>query len=359
MLDHERYLKQQPIFNDDKEAAPLDPALEFHPSALLESSKPRTIVTPFDTAGLITSLVAVQGSSLSKSHPLVLIGCADKSLRLYNLCTRELVHVFHSLHGNAAVRSINYIGNDIALTGGMDGNFIATDLATREQIGQEKAHSRFINATAWNADHSVLASGGFDGWIKLYRVSVEEGNKSVKFELLGSHKFMQIPTSVELIELDSKLNLLACTQDSTVMHFLSVPESSEAPPTSLEAIGKVNLLDAEYSSFVTFTPLHIAISSDRKRYAVATSHSPHLRIIVGRFGVDGIDLNLLAHAPQDKFSLPRITWSLDGKGIWCTGDDGVVRGIEVETGKLNLELRGAHDSKVSTIKRLFWQVAAV
>lgn len=360
MLDHEKYLKHQPVFNDDATAKPLDPALAFHPSTLLENTKPKSIVTPFDTAGLITSLICISDPILYNGVPLVLISSADKSLRLYDLQTQTLHHVFHNLHGTgAAVRSVIYAGDGIALTGGMDGRFVATDLITKRELGTAKAHSRFINAMAWDRASRILVSAGFDGLIKVYHVGIagEGDDRTVEFTLLGSQKFLQIPTAVELVWMESKLILLACTQDSTVMRFLSIPPAtaSDPIPTSLEQIGKLNLVDAEFS-LITFTPMHISISPDRKRYAVATSHSPHLRIIIGTFGQDGIDLNLLAHAPQDKFSIPHIAWSLDGKGIWCTGDDGVIRGIEVETGRLVAELKNGHDSKVGISLDLYLEI---
>lgn len=318
-------------------------------------------MTPFDTAGLITSVVYVgRDSQLYKNEvDLVLVSGADKSLRMYDAGKQTLLHVFHGVHGSgAAIRAITYIGHGIVVTGGMDGRFVATDLVSKETIGSERAHSRFINGIAYNAAHGILASAGFDGFIKLYKLKIVEGvHRQVIFTLLGTHKFLQMPTTVALVELGQpkQLVLLACTQDSTIMHFLAIPDNlGNAPVDSLTELRKVNLLDAEYSSFITFTPMHISVAPDGSgRYAVATSHAPYLRIILGNLNEDSIQQNILAHAPQDKFSTPRIKWSSDGKGIWATGDDGVVRGIEVASGNLVAELKGGHDNKVSDITDLY------
>lgn len=295
-------------------------------------------------------------SGLFDNADIVLTSGSDKSLRVFDAESKELIHIFYGLHGaSAAIRVIIYIGQGIVVTGGMDGRFVATDLERRVEVGSERAHTRFMNSVTYNSSHSILASAGFDGYIRTYKVKIIPGNSlKVTFTPLGSHKFLQIPTALALVETEdtkSSLTLLACTQDSTVMNFLAVPKlpaPSGAVPTSLPIIRKVNLVDAEFS-MITFTPMHIAIAPDgSNRYAVATSNTPNLRIILGNLKEDGIERNLHGYAPQDKFSIPRIKWSSDGKGIWTIGDDGILRGIEAASGKLVAELRSDHNNKVST-----------
>lgn len=38
-------------------------------------------------------------------------------------------------------------------------------------------------------------------------------------------------------------------------------------------------------------------------------------------------------APQTPYSTPQVVWRPDGSGVWVNGDDGLLRGLEVETGK--------------------------
>jgi WD40 repeat protein len=45
-------------------------------------------------------------------------------------------------------------------------------------------------------------------------------------------------------------------------------------------------------------------------------------------------------SPQSTYSTPALAWRPDGSGIWVNSDDGVVRGIEVSTGKVVATLRG-------------------
>ena len=114
--------------------------------------------------------------------------------------------------------------------------------------------------------------------------------------------------------------------------------------------------------------------------AVATSHLPHLKVIVVRLlfpDTSGrpdqeapqtaaavaradlalqdkedaaISLQVSTMAPQTPYSTPQIAWRPDGSGVWVNGDDGVVRGVEIKTGKVVALLR-AHEAG-SKVRRM-------
>lgn len=56
-------------------------------------------------------------------------------------------------------------------------------------------------------------------------------------------------------------------------------------------------------------------------------------------------------APQTPYSTPQVCWRPDGSGVWVNGDDGVVRGLEVKTGKIVATLRDGHElgSKIRSL----------
>lgn len=348
-------------------------------------------MTPFDTLGLVTAIRVAQiepqtikklhiddSKDDSKTHYFpdvcVLVSGADKSLRCYDARTRKQVYVWHGVHGSAAIRGIEHIGEGLILTGGMDGQFIVTQMGTCKMLGRVKAHNRFINAMSYDSKSQMLVSAGYDGLIKVYKLKQERDNgitSKVEFKPVAQHKFVQIPSVVKITTLkDGRTVVLAGIQDSTLLHYLLIPSEvgSNGVAQSLETLAKLNLLDAEFaSSFVVFSPMAIDLYTDEKtgiqRFAIATSHSPYMRVIIGQVeradssktttNQDGeetlglIEHNLLAHAPQDKFSMPKIKWSHNGNGVWITGDDGLVRGIEIETGKLVVELgKGKHTDKI-------------
>lgn len=357
------------------------------------------LVTPFDTLGLVTAIrvAYIEPQAIQKLHVkdgneittsqnfpdvCVLVSGADKSLRCYDVRTRRQVYVWHRVHGSAAIRGIEYIGKGMILTGGMDGQFIVTQMGTDAVLGRVKAHNRFINAMSYDSKSQMLASAGYDGQIKVYKLEQEKSEANVQiskvnFKPIAQHKFVQIPSIVKITTLkDGRRVVLAGVQDSTILHYLLIPDDNgitqgSHAAQSLETLAKLNLLDAEFtSSFVVFTPMAIDLYTDEKtgvqRFVIATSHSPYMRVIVGQVehasssnnnttiknkddqvDIGLVEQNLLAYAPQDKFSMPKVKWSHNGNGVWITGDDGIVRGIEIETGKLVVELgSGKHTDKI-------------
>ena len=48
-------------------------------------------------------------------------------------------------------------------------------------------------------------------------------------------------------------------------------------------------------------------------------------------------------APQTAYSTPQVVWRPDGSGVWVNGDDGVVRGVEVKTGRVVTLLKDGHE----------------
>jgi hypothetical protein len=118
--------------------------------------------------------------------------------------------------------------------------------------------------------------------------------------------------------------------------------------------------------------------SDPSLVALATSHLPHMKLIIVRLLFPGVEaqaalggtqasqartalalqdkedtairLQVSTLAPQTPYSTPVVVWRPDGSGVWVNGDDGVVRGIEVKTGKVVTMLKG-HEAgtKVRTL----------
>lgn len=53
-------------------------------------------------------------------------------------------------------------------------------------------------------------------------------------------------------------------------------------------------------------------------------------------------VNVSTLAPQTSYSTPRIVWRPDGSGIYVSSDDGIIRGIEMKSGK-QVAFLEAHD----------------
>lgn len=65
---------------------------------------------------------------------------------------------------------------------------------------------------------------------------------------------------------------------------------------------------------------------------------------------DAIIKEVFTAAPQSVYSTAVLAWRPQGNGVWVNADDGVVRGIEVKSGKVKAELRAsAGGEKVRTL----------
>ena len=64
-----------------------------------------------------------------------------------------------------------------------------------------------------------------------------------------------------------------------------------------------------------------------------------------------IQLHVSTMAPQTPYSTPQVVWRPNGSGIFVNGDDGVIRGLEANTGKIVATLQGGHEvgSKIRSI----------
>lgn len=64
-----------------------------------------------------------------------------------------------------------------------------------------------------------------------------------------------------------------------------------------------------------------------------------------------IQVHVSTMAPQTPYSTPQVVWRPNGTGVFVNGDDGVIRGLEANTGKIVATLQGGHEvgSKIRSI----------
>ena len=178
------------------------------------------------------------------------------------------------------------------------------------------------------------------------------------------------------------LYLILSRRDSTFLYFYLIREQDdgELPSVSVVEEGRQNLAPHS-NAWIGFTPSYLAVCpTDPSLLAIGTSHLPHMKAIVVRLLFPGssnnhIDLQhqsqaslaraslaiedreeramslfVTTMAPQTPYSTPQIVWRPNGKGLWVNGDDGVIRGIDVQSGKVVASLK-AHEpgTKVRTL----------
>ena len=187
--------------------------------------------------------------------------------------------------------------------------------------------------------------------------------------------------------------LVLSRRDSTFLYYYCITptsaESSSSRPSeatySVQEMGKQNLAPHS-NAWIAFTPSCLAVSpTDPTLVAVATSHLPHMKLIIVRLLFPfsssdfvsnddvqtqpqtqasqaraalavqdredkAIKLHVSTMSPQTPYSTPQVVWRPGGSGVFVNADDGVVRGIDTDTGKVVSLLR-AHEvgSKVRTL----------
>jgi WD40 repeat protein len=188
----------------------------------------------------------------------------------------------------------------------------------------------------------------------------------------------------------SELYLIAARRDSTFLYYYRItPTASESSSSqsskttySVQETGKQNLAPHS-NAWIAFSPACLSVCpTDQSLLAVATSQLPHMKLIIVRllFPTSGytsgvptsepttqaaqaraalaiqniedkaIQLHVSTMAPQTPYSTPQVVWRPGGKGVFVNADDGVIRGIDTQSGKVVSYLKG-HEvgSKVRTL----------
>lgn len=175
-----------------------------------------------------------------------------------------------------------------------------------------------------------------------------------------------------------ELYLIVGRRDSTYLYYYKLTEELNTSPSPhlaiiVEEAGRQNLAP-HANAWISFSPSSLAACpTDPTLIAVATSHLPHMKLILVRLLFPGpqgqgsatgfvggetqtaqaraelaiqdreeaaIVLHVSTMAPQTPYSTPQVVWRPDGSGMWVNGDDGVVRGLKAKTGKVVALLKG-------------------
>ncbi|KAK5110925.1 hypothetical protein LTR62_005463 [Meristemomyces frigidus] len=317
----------------------------------------------------------------------LLVSTADRRLHALDATTSVLRDSMSGLQDSPILSTLVYMGKYL-LTASMSGQLLLSDLAGHT-IERRRDHLKYIVRVAMLEDDShglLLATAGWDCKVVLYkpRLSREEGGEDT-FMLGDPIATIILPTKPEAMVLTlhpetSQPIVLLTRTDSNLIYFYS----AESTPRLL---GKQNLAPHS-NAWVAFTPSAIALSpTDPTLLAVGTSSVPHMKLLIVRLlfppynqpmlptrslaaepqdtqssqarrelalasrEAAAIQIHCTTMAPQTAYSTPAVAWRPDGSGVWVNGDDGVVRGVEVRSGKVVRVLGGGHEegSKVRCI----------
>jgi len=272
----------------------------------------------------------------------------------------------------------------------MSGKLMIHDHQTGHLLAERRDHSKWaVHVTSWTSPDGqslLIATAGWDQKIHIYRFHTSR-SEPVLPPPVHTIALQSNPESMIFVMNPdtNRLYLVLSRRDSSFLYYYRINsgEASSPEEISIVAAGRQNLAPHS-NAWVAFTPSALASHPfDLTLLAIATSHLPHLKVILVRLlfpdtpSTQGfveanapqtqaamaradlalqdredaaIVLQVSTQAPQTPYSTPQIVWRPDGSGVWVNGDDGVVRGVETKTGKVVALLR-SHEvgSKVRTL----------
>jgi WD40 repeat protein len=331
---------------------------------------------------LSISVLDLSLSPAELSQKYLAVTTADRKLHLLDpsSSTYEVAHSYSDFQ-ESPILDVIAIDKQHILVASMSGRLTLYDTAKGKKVEERKDHSKYVVKIANHTDGSTvwIASAGWDAKIFLYNFNstgAEGGGR------LGQPcAVLSLPSIPEALVFitspdDGTPILVVARRDSTFLHYYAASNSTSE---ALTFLGKQSLAPHS-NAWIAFTPSDIQICpTDSSLVAVATSSTPHMKLLIVKLlvpskesslldatpnlGPNGtltqasqaraelliqdreeaaIVVNVSTLAPQTQYSTPRLVWRPDGSGVYVSSDDGLVRGIEASTGKLMATLEG-HD----------------
>lgn len=261
--------------------------------------------------------------------------------------------------GDVVIRKIAVTSNAVVLCGMQGKAFLCKFSHGMLELNIEaerQIHARLVvdvKVVSWR-EQDYLVSLGWDYLVKVFKI--EENDICPVGE---PFKLANQGSCMDACVYKDRITVLVGKSEITLMDVLCMGEEQKL---SLDC--RIALNDAEFSA-AGFTPMCVRIHQSGENVplvAVGTSHEPFMRAVIVTLKQVGIAAqetvqrnqiiaNLNTLSPQDKYSQAILDWRPDGTGLWVLGDDGVIRGIDLSSGKVSAELSG-HEGRIKTLNVL-------
>jgi WD40 repeat protein len=348
----------------------------------------------------------VDADPATSTRPFIISTGADRQMHLLETIPgNEAITSFSGLSDSPVLSFVSILKGRYILMTNMSGHLLLQ--RGLEILQSRKDHAKYavevvvheeLDKTG-SAKVFWVATAGWDATVFLYRMTIsgDQASASVLGDPVARIKLATNPESLLFVRhVDTgELLLLVSRRDSSYIYYYQAESSlqnsteqsnAQSSPRECRLLGQQNLAPHS-NAWVAFSPSHMALSPlDPGLLAVATSSEPHMRVIIVRLlfpsttplnapnqstpdaavtqasqALEALalqnreDAAILIQAntfaPQTSYSTPQVAWRPDGSGVWVNGDDGVVRGIDIKTGKVVALLKDGHEpgSKVRTI----------
>lgn len=329
-----------------------------------------------------TNILCVRGHT---AQNMLSISTADNTCTLISGMPPYTSLPGRTLRADGPIISNLFTDDDQIASTTMSGKLLTHDVNNASLLSEVRHHTKWAVTSAYHHDRStsmrLLATAGWDQKVNIYVFPPPSSPSPRPYTIPPPIYTITLPTNPESLLFvtnpdTNQLNLTLSRRDSTFLHYYFIDLSDNT--ISVTPSGTQNLAPHS-NAWATFTPSCLSPSPiDATLLAVATSHLPHLKLLIVRLLFPdpptqasstatpasaaraslalqdiedrAIAIQVSTMAPQTPYSTPQVAWRPDGSGVWVNGDDGVVRGVEAASGKVVSLLR-AHEvgSKVRTL----------
>lgn len=287
------------------------------------------------------------------------LGTTDTSLIIIDLDSDEIVFCIKGFLGRVVIKKILSIEDKVLLVG-MDGKLhvYKTDEENKLiKLADLQTHTKLVTDVKHvkhQGDH-YLVSLGWDLQLKVSKIV--GGSHNLTLELVTNYTVSTQGSCIDATSYNDSLTIIVGQNEYTLLEVLQLNDNK------IELRYKISLNDAEFLSSV-FSPRCVRIFNNDNvpLIAVGTSHEPYMRVIVVPLTkTDNKDIenqpveikrnqilkNLNTMSPQDKYSTALIEWRKDGSGVWVVGEDGNLRGFDLEKEDEIVSVQ-AHDGRIKS-----------
>ncbi|RPB10238.1 hypothetical protein P167DRAFT_509488, partial [Morchella conica CCBAS932] len=283
-------------------------------------------------------------------HPVLIATTADRFLRLYTP-TGTLLAAHPALHPSA-ILSVTVLQNKWLITTSMTGHLALSTPTSPTPLCTTRPHTKYATKAALHHNHStnttLLATASYDGTLAAHTILYDPATGDPSFAHIAT---ITLPTPPEALAIITPPGggggeplVVFSRRDSTSLYYHAL-----AP--GLPHRATANLAPAA-NSWAAFHAMDLAPHpTDRSLLGVVTSHVPAMKFMLVRVpsstgegegeGEAGAAVlkEVFVGAPQSAYSSGALAWRPCGRGVWVNGDDGVVRGVEVRSGRVVAGLR--------------------
>ncbi|KAF3936881.1 hypothetical protein ABW19_dt0205980 [Dactylella cylindrospora] len=348
-----------------------------------------TTSTTLTTASTSSNILSITLATLNIASPgqtnspkqAIISTSSDKLLRIYPATAPyDCIATLQPLHPSP-ILSVLPLSQEWLLTASMSGD-IAISTLRGDVLQRWEGHKKYIVKLAIsdplpesNEQEEVryLAAASYDKSLSIHKLSIPVAASSSSLPddgieidpVIPKLTFLQIiqfPQTVEDVifsqnhqdsshSLSSQL-LIATIRDSAYLHIFSPSPDADADtstaPNPFTLLSKTPL-NATSTTWLTYTPTSLTTHPHHPHLlSLITSSLPSPKIIIYNLSTMTVDKEFTVPVQLSAYSTGIIVWRSDdsASGLWVNGDDGVVKGVEVKSGGVKVELNGHNGRKV-------------